>query len=114
MANETYSALTGGGPTVAVTPSVTVFRLAIVGAAEVDSTEAVSPARLLNALDHSMGCVLKTNSKCANARPASKPWHIFEINNQIRWVKHASWMLVVISCLKDQIRMEEIQLLKSN
>lgn len=47
---------------------------------------AVSPARpmLLMTFAQSVGWLLITKSRWAKARPASSPWHMFEMSSQIR------------------------------
>lgn len=75
--------------TVMVVAAVTASVVAVAAtpaAAAADEEDIVSPARLMLLITfaQSVGWLLSTNSRCARARPASRPWQMFEMSNQIR------------------------------
>lgn len=83
-----FSSITKFGICVVVAAVMVVAAVAAAPtpAAPADVEDIVSPARLmlLMTFAQSVGWLLSTNSRCARARPASRPWQMFDISSQIR------------------------------
>lgn len=84
-----FSSITKFGICVVVAAVMVVAAVAAAAAAPAppaDVEDIVSPARLmlLMTFAQSVGWLLSTNSRCARARPASRPWQMLEMSSQIR------------------------------
>lgn len=82
-----FSSITKFGICVVVAAVMVVAAVAAAAPAPpADVEDIVSPARLmlLMTFAQSVGWLLSTNSRCARARPASRPWQMLEMSSQIR------------------------------
>lgn len=83
-----FSSITKFGICVVVAAVMVVAAVAAAAAPAppADVEDIVSPARLmlLMTFAQSVGWLLSTNSRCARARPASRPWQMFDTSSQIR------------------------------
>lgn len=81
-----FSSITKFGICVVVAAVMVVAAVAAAPAPPADVEDIVSPARLmlLMTFAQSVGWLLSTNSRCARARPASRPWQMLEMSSQIR------------------------------